>query len=270
VSLVAPLRNFANQLSSIKIPGKLEEALSEKNWVDAMESEMNALKKNGTWEIVDLPEGKETVGCKWVYTIKYNEKGEIDRYKARLVAKGYTQTYGIDYEETFSPVAKLDTIRVILSLAANFDWPLHQFDVKNTFLHGDLKEDIYMDMPPGYRNQESKSKVCKLKKALYGLKQSPRAWFGKFCMAMKSYDYQQGDSDHTMFFKRSKGKITILIIYVDDMIITGNDKVEIERLEGKLNQEFEMKNLGGLKYFLGIEVSRNKTGITLFSKTVHT
>jgi Reverse transcriptase (RNA-dependent DNA polymerase) len=263
VSLIAPLQNFANQLSSIKIPGKLDEALSEKNWVDAMESEMNALKKNGTWEIVDLPEGKETVGCKWVYTIKYNEKGEIDRYKARLVAKGYTQTYEIDYEETFSPVAKLDTIRVILSLAANFDWPLHQFDVKNAFLHGDLKEDIYMDMPPGYRSQESKSKVCKLKKALYGLKQSPRAWFGKFCMAMKSYDYQQGDSDHTMFFKRSKGKITILIIYVDDMIITGNDKVEIERLEGKLNQEFEMKNLGGLKYFLGIEVSRNKTGITL-------
>jgi Reverse transcriptase (RNA-dependent DNA polymerase) len=263
INLVKPLRAFANQLSSVTIPEKLEEALKDKKWVSAMESEMDALKRNNTWEVVDLPEGKVTVGCKWVYSIKYNEKGEIDRYKARLVAKGYTQTYGIDYEETFSPVAKLDTVRVILSLAANFDWPLHQFDVKNAFLHGDLKEDIYMDMPPGYTNRESKPRVCKLKKALYGLKQSPRAWFGRFCMAMKSYDYQQGDSDHTMFFKRTGGKIAILIIYVDDMIITGNDRVEIEKLEEKLNKEFEMKNLGGLKYFLGIEVSRNKTGITL-------
>ncbi|KAL9264408.1 Retrovirus-related Pol polyprotein from transposon RE1-like protein [Drosera capensis] len=154
-------------------------------------------------------------------------------------------------------------MRVILSLAANFDWPLYQFDVKNVFLHGDLEEEIYMDLPSGYTDHNSKPKVCKLKKALYGLKQSPRAWFGLFCMAMKRYDYQQGDSDHTMFFKRIGGKIVILIIYVDNMIITEDDLVEIERLERKLSNEFEMKNLGGQKYFLGIEVSHSKMGIFL-------
>ena len=116
-----------------------------------METEMDALEKNQTWKIVDLPEGKKIVGCKWVYSIKYNVEGKIKRYKARLIAKGYTQTYGIDFQETFSLVAKLNIVRALLSLAANFDWALHQFDVKNTFLHGDLKEEIYMDLPPGYQ-----------------------------------------------------------------------------------------------------------------------
>ena len=117
-----------------------------------------------------------------------------------------------------------------MSLAANFDWPLHQFDVKNAFLHGDLEEEIYMELPPGYNHIGSENKVCKLEKALNGLKQSPRAWFGRFCKAIKNYGYNLRDSDHTMFFKRTECKIAILIIYVDDMIITGNDKVEIEKL----------------------------------------
>ena len=129
-----------------------------------MEVEMNALKNSGTWKLVELPKEKKTVGCKWVFSVKYNAEGKIERYKARLVAKGYTQTYGIDFQETFSPVAKLNTIRVLLSLAANLDWPLHQFDVKNAFLHGDLEEEIYMDVPPGYQHSESIEKVCKLEK----------------------------------------------------------------------------------------------------------
>jgi Reverse transcriptase (RNA-dependent DNA polymerase) len=131
------------------------------------------------------------------------------------------------------------------------------------FLHGDLEEEIYMEVPPGYENKKSGSLVCKLKKALYGLKQSPRAWFGCFSQAMKKYGFKQGDSDHTLFLKRHNGKITVLIIYVDDMIITGDDVIEIAKLEEQLAQEFEMKNLGGLKYFLGIEVARSKEGIVL-------
>ncbi|CAL9012973.1 unnamed protein product, partial [Prunus brigantina] len=115
--------------------------------------------------------------------------GSIERYKARLVAKGYTQTYGIDYEETFAPVAKLNIVRVLLSLAANLDWPLHQFDVKNAFLHGELTEEVYMDIPPGYNTTQTGT-VCKLRKALYGLKQSPRAWFGRFTMAMKNNGFK--------------------------------------------------------------------------------
>ncbi|KAL9266710.1 Retrovirus-related Pol polyprotein from transposon TNT 1-94-like protein [Drosera capensis] len=207
LNLVKPLKAFANQLSSVQIPNNLGEALKDERWVQAMETEMNALRKNCTWELIDLPKGKNTIGCKWVYLVKYNEKDEIERYKFRLVAKGYTQIYGIDFQETFSPVAKLNIVRVILSLVANFDWPLHQFDVKNVFPHSDLEEEIYMDLPPGYTDHNSKPRVCKLKKALYGLKQSPRAWFGRFCMAMKSYDYQQGNSDHTMFFKRPEVKL---------------------------------------------------------------
>jgi Reverse transcriptase (RNA-dependent DNA polymerase) len=261
--LSEPLKNFLLQVSSGNVPERLEEAIKDPKWVKAMETEMDALEKNQTWKLVNLPEGKRTVGCKWVYSIKYNVEGKIKRYKARLVAKGYTQTYGIDFQETFSPVAKLNTVRVLLSLAANCDWPLHQFDVKNAFLHGDLKEEIYMDLPPGYQCSGTKRKVCKLEKSLYGLKQSPRAWFGRFCSAMKGYKYEQSNSDHTLFFKRNQGKLTILIIYVDDMIITGNDHEEIKLLETRLSKEFEMKNLGGLKYFLGIEVARSDKGIFL-------
>ncbi|CAL9011823.1 unnamed protein product [Prunus brigantina] len=168
----------------------------------------------------------------------------IERYKARLVAKGYTQTYGIDYGETFAPVAKINTIRVLLSLAANLNWPLHQFDVKNAFLHGDLEEEVYMDSPPGCKmGPNTSNMVCKLRKSLYGLKQSPRAWFGKFSKSMKDFGYKQSNSDHTLFLKHKKGKVTALIVYVDDMVVTGNDPVEKAAFQHHLASEFEMKDL---------------------------
>ena len=180
------------------------------------------------------------------------------------MAKGYSQTYGIDYTETFAPVAKINTVRVLLSLAANLDWPLQQFDVKNAFLHGELSEEVYMELPPGCMVPEKhKQKVCRLKKALYGLKQSPRAWFGRFTKSMKLFGYRQSNSDHTLFLKKQNGKITALIIYVDDMIVTGNDPTKIKALQQYLSREFKMKDLGSLKYFLGIEVSRSKKGIFL-------
>lgn len=125
------------------------------------------------------------------------------------MAKGYTQTYGIDYQETFSLVAKLNTVRVLLSLVANLDWPLHQFDVKNAFLHGDLEEEVYMDIPPGYIVPSGDRTVCKLRRTLYGLKQSPRAWFGRFSLAMKKYGFQQSNSDHTLFLKHQNGRLLL-------------------------------------------------------------
>ncbi|KAM2062109.1 hypothetical protein TB2_047101 [Malus domestica] len=157
----------------------------------------------------------------------------------------------------------MNTIRVILSLAANLDWPLRQFDVKNEFLHGDLEEEGYMDFPLGYGIENSNGKVCRLQKALYGLKQSPRAWFGRFTKAMKKYGYRQGNSNHTLFIKHKGGKVTLLIIYVDDMIVTSDDTIEIEQLQGYLSSKFETKDLGSLKYFLGIEVARSQEEIYL-------
>ncbi|KAH9754441.1 hypothetical protein KPL71_015444 [Citrus sinensis] len=241
-----------------------DEALKDPKWKAAMNDEMRSLQKNQTWELVDPPPGKKPVGCRWIYTIKYKADDSIERYKARLVAKGYTQTYGIDYTDTFAPVAKINTIRILLSLAVNLEWPVQQFDVKNAFLHGDLSEEIYMDLPPGCSGPERlNQKVCKLKKSFYGLKQSPRAWFGKFTKVMVLFGYNQSSSDHTLFIKKRQGKITALIVYVDDMVVTGNDEEERKALQKYLSRDFEMKDLGALKYFLGIEVSRSKGRIFL-------
>lgn len=256
--------SFVNQLSAVSIPNSVQEALSDPRWKEAMNEEMKSLEKNETWELVDPPSGKKPVGCRWIYTVKYKADGTIERFKARLVAKGYTQTYGIDYTETFAPVAKINTVRVLLSLAANLDWPLQQFDVKNAFLHGELSEEVYMDLPPGCMIPKRHSqKICRLKKSLYGLKQSPRAWFGRFTKSMIAFGYHQSNADHTLFLKRQQGKITALIIYVDDMVVTGNDPNEREALQNYLSKEFEMKDLGPLNYFLGIEVSRSRKGIVL-------
>ena len=140
-------------------------------------------------EALENPKWKSTIRCKWVFLVKYTSYGTIDRYKARLVAKGYAQTYGIDYQETFTTVAMMNTIRVILSPTINLDWSLKQFDIKDVFLHGDLLEEVYMDPPPGFTPKEGK--VCRLKKAIYGLKQSPRAWFGRLSYAMMGFGYKQ-------------------------------------------------------------------------------
>ncbi|KAM1099889.1 hypothetical protein ACFX15_006201 [Malus domestica] len=159
---------FVQKMETIKIPTRVEEALKVSKWREVMQVEMEALQKNNTSSVVPLSKGKKSVGCKWVFTIKHKADGTIDRYKARLVAKGFTETFGVDYQETFAHVAKMNTIRVFLSLAANHEWPLRQFDVKNAFLHGDLE--VYMGIPPGYGAANSSGKVCRLRKSLYGLK----------------------------------------------------------------------------------------------------
>ena len=158
--------SFNTALYSSFIPKTTEEPLRDQ----AMNEEITALQKNKTWERCTLPYGKKIFGCKWVFSVKYHADGTIERYKARLAAKGYTQTYGIDYSETFSPVAKINTIRIIFSIAANKDWPLHQFDVKNAFLHGEIESEVYMKPPPGFSDEYNLGEGCKLKKALYGLK----------------------------------------------------------------------------------------------------
>ena len=156
-------------------PSTVGEAFQDPRWTAAMDSEHSALLKNKTWHLVPPPKGKNIIDCKWVYKIKKKADGTIDRYKARLVAKGYKQRYGIDYEDTFSPVVKAATIRLILSVAVSRGWSLRQLDVQNAFLHGVLEEEVFMRQPPGYTDKSRPNFVCKLDKAIYGLKQAPRA-----------------------------------------------------------------------------------------------
>jgi len=201
-SSVSPAyRTFIASLQAVPIPKDWRCAKQDPKWNDAMKEELLALQKNMTWKLVHLPKGKKAVGCKWVFTVKQTPEGKVDRYKARLVAKGYNQTYGIDYDETFAPVAKMGTVRTLISCAANFGWPLHQLDVKNAFLHGDLQEEVYMEISPGFSNEQTLGKVCKLKKSLYGLKQSPRAWFDRFRRAVCDMGYSQCNGDHTVFYR---------------------------------------------------------------------
>ncbi|KAH9704751.1 hypothetical protein KPL70_011593 [Citrus sinensis] len=162
---------------------------------------------------------------------------------------------------------KINSIRVLLSLAVNSNWPLHQLDVKNTFLNGDLEEEVYMSSPPGFEERCGNGRVCRLKKSLYGLKQSPRAWFERFGKVIKRYGYIQSQADHTMFYKHSNdGKIVILIVYVDDIVLTGDDYDELAKLKKKLAEEFEIKDLEALKYFLGMEFARSREGIFVNQK----
>lgn len=212
---------------------------------------------------MQLPDNKKAIGCKWVYSVKLKSDGSLERLKARLVAKGYAQTYGVDYSETFSPVAKMTSIRIFISLAAQNSWVLHQLDIKNAFLHGDLVEEVYMEQPPGFVAQGEYGKVCKLKKSLYGLKQSPRAWFGKFSQAIEKFGMKQSKSDNSVFYRNEKGILILLIVYVDDIIITGNDRRGISSLKTFIHSQFHTKELGELNYFLGIEVIRENGKICL-------
>jgi len=190
----------------------------------------------------------------------------LSRYKARLVTKGYAQTYGIDYEETYSPVAKMTTVRAIITMAAAKGWSLHQMDVKNVFLHGDLQEEVYMEQPLGYVDQTCPNLVYKLKKALYGLKQAPRAWSDKIGQYLVTSGFQTSNVDFSLYVKKTDRGIVVIVIYVDDLIITKDSYVDIFDLKKLLKQKFEMKDLGELHYFLGIEVTQSPKGIWLLQK----
>jgi hypothetical protein len=198
------------------------------------------------------------------YKIKTRSDGTVDRYKARLVAKGFTQEYGIDYEETFAPVARISSVRTLIAVSASRHWPLFQMDVKNAFLNGELTEEVYMQLPPGFSQPSGFSpKVCRLRRALYGLKQAPRAWFAKFSSTISQHGFSASSYDLALFFRRSDHGITLLLLYVDDMIITGDDVQGIQDLKRFLGQHFEMKDLGPLSYFLGLEVSSSSDGYYL-------
>ena len=249
-------------ISSAAEPSSYAEASRHDCWIKAMKAELQALQTNNTWRLTLLPPHKTAIGCRWIYKIKYRADGSIERYKACLVAKGYTQMEGLDYLDTFSPVAKLTTVRVLLALAAQNQWHLRKLDVNNAFLHGELEEEVYMQIPPGLAVENPKL-VCRLQRSLYGLKQANRQWFTKLSSFLVSHGFQQSNSDHSLFLKLTRSVTTILLVYVDDIILTGNSILEIQDITTLLDQEFKIKDLGDLKFFLGLEIACTTDGIHL-------
>jgi len=244
-------------------PATVGEALQSEHWVSAMNSEFQALQRNKTWHLVPPKSGKNLIDCKWVYKVKRKADGSIDRYKARLVAKGFKQRYGIDYVDTFSPVVKAATIRLILSIAVSNGWSLRQLDVQNAFLHGVLEEEVYMRQPPGYVDHTRPHWVCKLDKALYGLKQAPRAWYARLCGKLEALGFVSSKGDTSLFYFRRDSQTVFVLVYVDDIIVASSSSVLTDALLRNLEREFAIKDLGDLHYFLGIEVNRSRDGLVL-------
>jgi hypothetical protein len=242
-------------LTSTGEPSSLSEALGDPRWKAAMQDEIKALERNHTWHLVPARKGINIIDSKWVFKVKRKADGSIDRYKGRLVAKGFKQRYGIDYEDTFSPVVKVATIRLVLSIAVSRGWCLRQLDVQNAFLHGVLEEEVYMRQPPGFEDLSKPYHVCKLDKALYGLKQAPRAWYARLSTKLIGLGFKASKSDTSLFIYSKNGVTIFMLIYVDDIIVTSSSSEAVIALLEDLRVEFALKDLGELSYFLGIEVT---------------
>ncbi|KAE8695859.1 U-box domain-containing protein 31 [Hibiscus syriacus] len=250
-------------------PECYDEAMQVDNsikWESSMKDEMDSLMSNQTWELVELPPGKKALHNKWIYRIKEEHDGS-KRYKARLVVKGFQQKEGIDYNEIFSPVVKLSTIKLVLKIVAAENLHLEQLDVKTAFLHGDLEEEIYMRQLEGFIKAGKKNLVCRLKKSLYGLKQAPRQWYKKFDSFMGSSGFTRCQADHCCYIKRFDNSFIILLLYVDDMLVAGSNMQEIIHLKQKLSKQFAMKDLGAAKQILGMRIKRDiKSGTLMLSQ----
>ncbi|GJY40067.1 retrovirus-related pol polyprotein from transposon TNT 1-94 [Tanacetum coccineum] len=226
---------------------------------EAMQEEIEALHKNKTWELVPLPGGRKLIGNKWVYKIKRNGDDQVERYRVRLVVKGYAQKEGIDFNEIFSLVVRMTTIRVVLAMCATYDLHLEQLDVKTAFLHGNLEEEIYMLQPEGFKQKGKENLVCRLNKSLYGLKQVPRCWYKRFDSFIRSLEYNRLHVDPCAYFKRfGNNDFIILLLYVDDMLVVGPNKDRINKLKAQLARELEMKDLEPANKILGMQIHRDR------------
>ncbi|KAH9745735.1 retrovirus-related pol polyprotein from transposon RE2 [Citrus sinensis] len=242
-------------------PNTPSEALSDPNWKAAMQAEYDALIKNKTWSLAPMCLDFKVVGCEWVFRTKYNTDGSISKHKARFITKGFHQTAGVDYSETYSPVIKSSTIRVILSLAVMQGWKVRQIDINNAFLNGDLTKDVYMTQPEGFIVEECY--VCKFNKAFYGLKQAPRAWYDKLKHCLTTWHFYKSKVDTYLFIKHDTKGLIIVLIYVDDILVTSLDSSVLEEFVAKLSKVFALKDLGLLAYFLGVEVCYTHHGMHL-------
>lgn len=261
-------------------PATFQKAVKEVHWVEAMNQELDALEKNHTWDVTSLPPNRKAIGSKWVFKTKFKADGTVDKYKARLVILGYKQKYGIDFVETFAPVAKMSTVRALLAVSAMKNWFVHQLDVSNAFLNGDLNETVYMTLPQGYNGVGSRISVngmtkvgdvttqlvCRLRKALYGLRQASRQWHHKLAVTLVSMGFKHSKADYSLYSQVTNENITLVLIYVDDILISGNCQVAINELKIMLSAHFSMKDLGPASYFLGLEIDRSDAGIFVSQK----
>jgi hypothetical protein len=236
------------------LPSSVRTALSDPAWRQAMQAEFDALQANDTWTLVPRPPGINLVTGKWVFCHKFKSDGSLDRYKARWVLRGFTQRPGIDYDATFSPVMKPDTIRVVLTLALSRSWPIHQLDVKNAFLHGNLNETVYCVQPTGFADSAKPNHVCRLNKSLYGLKQAPRAWHNRFASHITSLGFVETKSDTSLFIYYRGADVAFLLLYVDDIVLTASSPSFLHRIIAALRREFSMTDMGPLHHFLGVSV----------------
>jgi len=250
-------------LGSAEEPPSFAAAEQEACWWAAMLEEMAVVEENRTWELVDPPIGCRPIGLKWVYKVKRNERGEVVRHKARLVAKGFVQREGIDFEEVFAPVARMEFVSLLLALAASRSWKVHHLDVKSAFLNGELVEEVYVQQPPGFVIASEEHRVLRLRKALYGLRQVPRAWNIKLDASLASLGYTKCATEHALYTRRTKGGLVIVGVYVDDLIVTSTEQRDIDVFKEKMKLMFRMSDLGLLTYYLGIEVELGRDAITL-------
>jgi hypothetical protein len=212
---------------------------------------------------VNLPCGHRAIGLKWVFKLKYNEAGDIVKHKARLVAKGYVQQHGIDFNEVFAPVARMESVHLVLAMAVHHGWPAHQMDVKSSFFNGDLNEEVYVTHPPGFIAEGHEQKVLKLHKALYGLCQAPNAWNAKLNTSFMELGFTRCRTEHGLYTRVRSNSRLVVGVYIDDLLIVGECMKEIDRFKDEMKQSFCMSDLGPLPYYLGIEVKQGRHGVEL-------
>lgn len=248
-------------INSITEPKNITEANESKanffSWMRAAKEEIDSLMKNETWQICELPKGRKAVGCKWLYKVKTNQNGEIERFKARLVAQGFSQKFGVDYDEVFAPVVKQCTFRTIDTIASKLKLKVYQFDLKTAFLNGVIKETIYMKQPPGFEVKGKEDHVCLLSRSLYGLKQAPKSWNDAINEILETFGFKRCSSDNCLYIKQyNDGNWCMLLIYVDDILITTTKEETVKEFQREISATFENRCLGEVKYYLGIEVNR--------------
>jgi hypothetical protein len=257
-SRVAHFCEHYSFVSSIE-PYRVEDALRDSDWVLAMQEELNNFMRNEVWHLVSRP-NQNVVGTKWVFSNKQDEHGVVTRNKSRLVAKGYSQVKGLDFGETYAPVARLESIRILLAYATYHGFKLYQMDVKSAFLNGPIKEEVYVEQPPGFEDSEYANHVYKLSKALYGLKQAPRAWYECLRDFLITNGFKVGKDNPTLFTKTIAKDLFVCQIYVDDIIFGSTNKSTCEEFSRIMIQKFKMSMMGELKYFLGFQVKQLQEG----------